>query len=897
MHPKGIIKEIAPWTRYTNIISMIDKAHIFDPPARNQGAFYCKPSVYLAIAFHDSGRSMTQIASDIEKLVGFSSNRVNRPTEQASLIVGEDISSGFRLACLGSFANIVAEQARRYLKSFPGNDASGSNPQHGWFRLIAGEETTDRDHLEVLFDELCYRNALTRAATICKDLLQLPIEDARLFDTWAWQQEQESNERWDRFLKIRHAIHDASVFGHPEPYQGYFFAKPTEYLAIAFVKSGRPMEQVLAEIKKIRILQTMAGYKRSRCETEGPEDVGPSHGSVEAKKPKTENGETKSPKRKRPPRTVAEEQKLNRLDQKEYDKIVSSLAIRDVVNREFHARRKFWEKFYARSKADNCPEDQAEMLNSRGRDIVEDRRRSCPWFVWGLDGYTRQQFPEEWTCFYEDGEKEDIYLGIPVIFPWDETQDTSAGSSEVKVIMDKTGSFALPLSDLEKLIEGNEKEISGATSLRDKKRAESDAMRKKATEFQTKSDKFNQKIIEFKAKVADSSKKATEFNKEADKLDVDVARSDETLKQIQPLLEVQKLILAARKANDSFSKLNYNKRPASPVARPYLIIFTAGIALINKPWRNKQQSKKQTPTPTAQSFKASKMEPQPEPPKRKRPESKDSFEQKVANMSLEDFPTPPGVNSFGEVDGQESGQPRDAAPAGPPQEVQPTKKRAPINAYERNELYKMDLAFFQSLYTYKSYDEEGWPEHLFWCRRKFWERYYRTDPTTNYPESLETDENLMAALRQEYAKNHPPWWFPGFPAIEKSRARYPRAWQHYKNAIPEPPPPPKNGVEALINRMDIARWKLMTDEQIEEQVEESEDYCSANREKILESKKVIEEYRQAVRDMETNCKIWQERVDFHASGELRAAAYLKERQAEEAAALEKAPQRKRSRTN
>ena len=253
MHPKGIRKEIAPWTRYTNIISMVDKAHIFDPPVGNQGAFYCKPSVYLAIAFHDSGRSMAQIASDIEKLVGFSSNRVNRPTEQASLSVGEDISSGFRLACLGSFANIVAEQARRYLKSFPGNDASGSNPQHGWFRLIAGGETTDRDHLEVLFDELCYRNALTRVATICKDLLQLPIEDAHLFDTWAWQQEQEPNEQWDRYSKIRHAIHDAAVFGHPEPHQGFFFGKPTEYLAIAFVKSGRPMEQVLAEIKKIRI--------------------------------------------------------------------------------------------------------------------------------------------------------------------------------------------------------------------------------------------------------------------------------------------------------------------------------------------------------------------------------------------------------------------------------------------------------------------------------------------------------------------------------------------------------------------------------------------------------------------------------------------------------------------
>lgn len=89
----------------------------------------------------------------------------------------------------------------------------------------------------------------------------------------------------------------------------------------------------------------------------------------------------------------------------------------------------------------------------------------------------------------------------------------------------------------------------------------------------------------------------------------------------------------------------------------------------------------------------------------------------------------------------------------------------------------------------------------------------------------------------------------------------------------------------------------MTDEQIEEQVEESEDYCATNREKILETKKVIGEYRQAIQDMETNCKIWQERVDFHANGELKAAAYLTQRQAEEAAALEKAPERKRRRTN
>ncbi|ELR08992.1 hypothetical protein GMDG_00610 [Pseudogymnoascus destructans 20631-21] len=169
----------------------------------------------------------------------------------ASLGVGEYGSTTLGQAFPGNFTNIVAEQARQYLMSFPGNDASGSNPQHSWFRRIARGQITDSEHLEILSDELCYRNALTGVATRYKAFLELQMEDAHLFDTWAWVQEQEPNEQWDRFSKIHDAIHDASIFGHPAPSQGFFFAKPTEYLAIAFVKSGRSMEQVLAEIKKL----------------------------------------------------------------------------------------------------------------------------------------------------------------------------------------------------------------------------------------------------------------------------------------------------------------------------------------------------------------------------------------------------------------------------------------------------------------------------------------------------------------------------------------------------------------------------------------------------------------------------------------------------------------------
>lgn len=235
MHHKGLMKEKEPWERYKGIVSMIRHPNIFDSPV---GLFYTKPSEYLAIAFYGTGRSMVQIASNIEKL--------------ASWRVGEYGSTASGQALPENFASIVAEQARQYLKSFPGNDASGCNPQHTWFRRLAKGQATDRDHLEVLSDELLYRNVLTRVATKCKNYLGLYIEDAHLFDTWAWLQDQQPNEQWDRYSKIHDAIFEASVFGHPAPNQGlFFFAKPTEYLAIAFVKSSWSIEEALADVRRL----------------------------------------------------------------------------------------------------------------------------------------------------------------------------------------------------------------------------------------------------------------------------------------------------------------------------------------------------------------------------------------------------------------------------------------------------------------------------------------------------------------------------------------------------------------------------------------------------------------------------------------------------------------------
>ncbi|KAL5351224.1 hypothetical protein ACLOAV_003076 [Pseudogymnoascus australis] len=85
------------------------------------------------------------------------------------------------------------------------------------------------------------------------------------------------------------------------------------------------------------------------------------------------------------------------------------------------------------------------------------------------------------------------------------------------------------------------------------------------------------------------------------------------------------------------------------------------------------------------------MEPQPPSSrKRKRSETQDIFEEKITNLSLDDFPTPPGVNSFAGVDGQKFAQPRDAGSATDPKKAQAGTKRSPITDEEMKELHKLN---------------------------------------------------------------------------------------------------------------------------------------------------------------------------------------------------------------
>lgn len=313
----------------------------------------------------------------------------------------------------------------------------------------------------------------------------------------------------------------------------------------------------------------MAGYKRPRCETETPEDIADTtNGSMRAKKPKCANDEAGSSRRPRPPKTPAEAQELNRLDQKEYDEIIKrSSSILGIENHEFLARKEFWEKFctynlqsYISSPltssdartGDTFPENDKEKLNSRARNIVAERRKSRPWYIWGLDGYNREQFPGGWPHLYEDGEEEGASLDSPPSISCDQAQATSTDPGRTSKIVDKTGSFALPLNELEKVVEVTEKEISDTTRQQNQKKAESQRMRREAFELKANSAKWNQRALQFTAQSDRSTKQALKLYDEANKLDAEVAKSDGILNQKQPLLDVQKLVLAARRANDSY---------------------------------------------------------------------------------------------------------------------------------------------------------------------------------------------------------------------------------------------------------------------------------------------------------------------------------------------------------
>jgi hypothetical protein len=218
-----------------------------------------------AVSYKAKWEMLRTIPIDIANPLTNRAPNINFEAGMDALSHGESGSITLGQEFQGSFLNIVREQARQYLNSFPGNDASGCNSDHVWFQRLARGESSDMEHLEMLSNALCYRMSMMKLATDFKDYLDLSIDDGHLFDAWAWEQKTlescnindpditKAKDKWTRYEKIREAILDAGVFESPAVSQGLFFSKPSEYLAIAFYESGRSKAQILKEIEKLVI--------------------------------------------------------------------------------------------------------------------------------------------------------------------------------------------------------------------------------------------------------------------------------------------------------------------------------------------------------------------------------------------------------------------------------------------------------------------------------------------------------------------------------------------------------------------------------------------------------------------------------------------------------------------
>jgi hypothetical protein len=311
----------------------------------------------------------------------------------------------------------------------------------------------------------------------------------------------------------------------------------------------------------------MASSKRARCETESPIDAQLStNGSGDPKKPKTANGRAGSSRKPRPPRNRAEEQELNRLDQKEYkgimDRMVKSTSA--PWSKEFAARSYFWDKFCkscppsglnldqyvkltnfldAMGPTDDCPERYRQSYHSNVRITIAERQKLCPWYFWGLEGHVRKLFPEAWPHVYEDGEDENATPDTQFLFPWDEPRATTSNSSGGVKGQDKKGLWDLPSNEMEKSIGDIEIQLSKMKVHTEKKKSAGIEVRKEA----------EAKIIAIRTEAdAKIERIRAEYEKQIETLQFDISDFEETMKGKQEALEVRRSILAARKALDSY---------------------------------------------------------------------------------------------------------------------------------------------------------------------------------------------------------------------------------------------------------------------------------------------------------------------------------------------------------
>ncbi|KAI9763102.1 MAG: hypothetical protein M1840_000914 [Geoglossum simile] len=161
--------------------------------------------------------------------------------------------------------SMVRALAAGYAQSSPGADNLSSNTAfHTKVRLLlTSEKYRDQmDDLLTLGYTLSYRLESMAMATSYKDFVGLSYPDCASCGIEAWtdplyeSNEREAKEKLSRYREARDMIHAAKIFSAASDGQGYTYLKPRDYLAIAFVESGRTKREVEQAIGALKELHT-----------------------------------------------------------------------------------------------------------------------------------------------------------------------------------------------------------------------------------------------------------------------------------------------------------------------------------------------------------------------------------------------------------------------------------------------------------------------------------------------------------------------------------------------------------------------------------------------------------------------------------------------------------------
>ncbi|KAG7006444.1 hypothetical protein G7Y79_00014g036190 [Physcia stellaris] len=169
----------------------------------------------------------------------------------------------------GQSISVITDMAMSYLHSLPGSPNAADNKRchDDATKLVQGEKAKiGTYHLHMLQAALRYRLAVMKLASEYKDLLGLSYPDCDAFDVESWRDvtstedrtssPRQSNTMWKKFNQYLTLIVEATIFDTPASRAGWYYRKPQEYLAIAFVESGLGVDDVKKAIQRILIVKT-----------------------------------------------------------------------------------------------------------------------------------------------------------------------------------------------------------------------------------------------------------------------------------------------------------------------------------------------------------------------------------------------------------------------------------------------------------------------------------------------------------------------------------------------------------------------------------------------------------------------------------------------------------------